>query len=292
LADEPTTTRDAFATVLSLKSLPDLAQAHPDDLIGLASRAVERRHRAGDRIAESDSLLLLLEGSLRDAERRQVDAAPAVLRMLPVLAGEPGPALLATTDAVTLEIARPELLELLETEFELWVAALRVACRGASSLDAPREPERGPRLDATRLAERIVLLRSTSPFAALPVCLIGELASEAERVVVEPGTQLWDAGDPASHALLIVAGRAEAEAGPRSRDFAEGALVGLPETLAADGHAFRLRARTPLTALRFEGEALVDALEDDPASAVEFLCALARRLRAVAGDVPVRGGPE
>jgi len=58
-----------------------------------------------------------------------------------------------------------------------------------------------------------------------------------------------------------------------------GALVGLPETLAAAEHGCRLRALGPLRALQLDGEALVDALEDDAASAVELLCALARHLR-------------
>jgi CRP-like cAMP-binding protein len=131
------------------------------------------------------------------------------------------------------------------------------------------------------LAERLLLLRRVVPFAGLPVALLGQLACEMETVTAASGSVLWEAGHPATHMLAIASGGVTVEPrGPaRARRHGPGALVGLAETLGAEAYGFRLRAAGPLRALRLDGEALVDALEDDPASAVELLRALARHLR-------------
>jgi len=291
MADE-VEARDGLAGVLALKAIPALSQAHPDDLIGLALRTVERHVPAGAPLAAAvagdSSLFFLVEGrarELRGDRSLTVHEAPALPGLLAVLAGDEGPALVADTDLVALEIARPALLEVLEDEFELWVAALRHACRSALESGGPPsgwEPAAAdPRDlgDPGDLAERIVLLRAAAPFAGLRLALLGQLAVEMELVAVEGGSVLWEAGDPATRMLVITAGSADVEKRGETLCLGAGALVGLPETLAAVEYGFRLRARGPLQALQLDGEALVDALEDDAASAVELLCALARHLR-------------
>ena len=286
--------RDGFASVLALKAIPALANAHPDDLIELALRTTERRFPAGTRLASTAdgecSLFFLLEGRVRELrgerELARLDA-PALPALLAVLAGDAEPTLFADTDVVALEIARPALLEVLEDEFELWVAALRHVCRCALEAGEPRadweagiaEPE--PCADPADLAERIALLRRTVPFSGLPIALLGRFAVEMEEVTAAGATVLWEPGDPATHLLAILAGHVDVEEAGRGQTerHGAGALLGLPDALACTEYRFRLRARGPVQALRLDAEALVDALEDDAASAVELLCVLARQWR-------------
>jgi hypothetical protein len=287
-----TRVRDGFASVLALKAIPALSQAHPDDLIGLALRTVERRVPAGARLEPSvpgePALFFVVEGRVREREGDgTVYEAPALPGLRAVLAGDEAPALAADGEAVALEISRPALLEVLEEEFELCVAMLRHACRialeegGRPSGGEPEPRERRDRFDPADLAERIVLLRAAGPFAGLRIALLGQLAVEMEPVEAEGGEVLWEPDEPATRMLVIAAGDAEAEGPERgeARRLGPGALVGLPETLAAGDYGFRLRARGPLQALQLDGEELLDALEDDAASAVELLCALARHSR-------------
>jgi hypothetical protein len=279
--------RDGLADVLALKAIPALANAHPDDLIGLALRAAERRAQAGAALAPGEpSLLLLVEG--RVAERAQgrtlaVHEAPALPGLLAALAGDAGPELVAESDAVALEVARPALVEVLEEEFELCVALLREVCRcalaaGAGPLGgAPLPGARAARFDPDDLAGRIVLLRGAPPFAELPIALLGQLAAALVPVEAAGGERLWDGDEPALRMLAIAAGVVELEGGPGR--LGPGALPGLLETLAGGAYGRRLRAQGPVRALALPGEALLDALEDEPASAVELLCALARHAR-------------
>lgn len=290
------TERDAFAAVLALKAFPELAQVHPDDLVALAARASERHYGAGERIAAgregAAAVLFLLEGRVREPDRSATHEAPALLGVPAALADGDGPVFVAETDVDALELGRAEWLDLLEDEFELWLATLRVVCRGGALALAP-EPAAADLQDAGALgdlADRLLRLRRIAPFRALPICLLGEIAAEMQPRVVASGEVLWEADEPATHALWIVAGRADVEeaAGRSERPLRAGALVGLSETLAAASYGFRLRARGPLEALELDGEALIDALEDDATGAVELLCALARHSLRSMDD---RGGP-
>jgi CRP-like cAMP-binding protein len=282
--------RDAFAGVLALKAVPALSAAHPDDLIALAQRAGERRFAQGERLAPAGgapSLFCVVEGRVRAraGEAGSVaHEAPALAGLLDVLSGEPA-ALVAESEAVALEIDRPALLEVLEEEFELWVAVLRESCRSALAAGAPAgwEPAAPalPPSNAADLAERMLLLRRVVPFSCLPAVLLGTLAAELEPVQAPDGRLLGEVGDSATGALLVLSGRVGVEpirAGA-APSFGSGALAGLVETLAGGSHRFRLRASGPVEALRLDGEALVDALEDDAPSAIELLVALARHLR-------------
>lgn len=284
--------RDGFASVLALKAIPALSAAHPDDLIGLARRMVERRLAAGETLAAGGEpgLLFLVEGRLREPTGEgtcAVHEAPALPGLLAVLAGDEAPELAADGDAVALEIPRSALLEVLEEEFELCVALVRHACTTTLARGAPwaggtqGAPGAGGRFDPGDLAERVVLLRGADPLAGLRVALLGQLAAEMRPVSAARGEVLWQPDEPATRVLAIAAGSAE-RAGPTrggTRRFGPGALVGLPETLAAGAYGDHLCACEPLEGLELGGEALLDALEDDPASAVELLCALARHLR-------------
>jgi CRP-like cAMP-binding protein len=292
VVDEAPQRDDGLANILALKAIPALSQAHPDDLIGLALRARERRFPAGAPLASGHAepaLYGLVEGRVRELRAGREHAchdAPALPGLLAVLAGDEEPALLADGEVIALEIGRSDLLEALEDEFELCVAALRHVCQsaldaGAPSGWAPATAPRAPLAAPADLAERIVFLRRAVPFAGLRIALLGQLALDLEVVTAESGSVLWEADEPATHLLLIAGGSVGIERGGagETQRLTAGALVGLLETLAGGEYGFRLRAHGAVQALRLEGEALLDALEDDAASALALACGIARHLQ-------------
>jgi hypothetical protein len=288
--------------VLALKKLPAFAELQLADLATLARSAMPRRLAPGAALpvdGDGGSVHFLLEGSVRDgsADRRE---APAVLGMVEVLAGSRPPELLAETESRTLEIRRRALVDVLEDEFEVWLATLRHVCASALERGMPVEPpaaEPGataPRAaDLADLAERIALLRRIPPFAGLGIHPLGQIASAMEPLVVEPGHRFWGPDDPAGHLLAITAGEVRCTGADGTvRDFGARSLLGLAEALCVDRHGYAAEARGVVHALRLDTETLIDVLEDDPDAGVGLLCVIARGAVRAAAQEPDASGDD
>jgi hypothetical protein len=266
--------------VLALKKLPAFADLHPTDLAPLAARAIPRRLPADAALplaAEGGSMHLLIEGCVRaHGETRD---APAVLGLIELLAGKAPPPLRTTAASLTLEIGRRALVEVLEDEFDVWLATLRHVCAHALERGVPRPTDAfDPRgADLGDLAERIALLRRIPPFAGLGIHALGQIASEMEPIAADAGATLWSAGDAAGHVLVIASGVVHCDGGDGAvRDVGAGTLLGLAEALCVDRRSYRAEARSAVRALRLDTEALIDVLEDDPDAGVELIRVIAR----------------
>lgn len=277
--------------VLALKAIPELASLHPDDLLALARVARPSQWEPGvDPTQQADDaprVCFLLEGRVRSDPRGRISfhEAPCTLGLVEALADlRPAP-WRADSVARALVVGRAQLLEVAEDEFELWRALLRTVCsealrRGVARWAPPRGPiPPGGGDGLVELADRIVLLRAAAPLREAGVHLLGQIAAEMEMIERNPGELLWDAGHAARGALLIVEGAVSSRAAGRAPiRLGPGALLGLPESLSGGSHPERAVALGRLRALRIDTEALVDVLEDDPTTAEELLCAIAREV--------------
>jgi hypothetical protein len=273
--------------VFALKSIPELASLHPDDLLPLARVAKPEQWdgRSGRSDDETPCVRFVVEESLGpdadDATDRRVFCSVGLLE---ALAGIRPPALALDAPARGFSVARSALLEVIEEEFEVWRALLRCVCRealrrGISRWSTPAGVVSAAHDELLEIADRIELLRGVTPLREAGIHLLGQIAAEMEPIERDAGDLLWDAGEPARGAVLIVDGTvSNRSAAGAPVQLGPGTLLGLAESLAGEPHSYRVEATERLRALRIDTEALVDVLEDEPATAEELLCALAREV--------------
>ena len=225
------------------------------------------------------SLHFLVEGrvrSLGDGPGGKTHDAPTMLGLLDILSAVPTGGHVAEVESTTLEISRAPLLEVLEQEFEVWRAFLGEVCRSLAGVERAARIADSRVRDADDLVDRILLLRGTSPFAAVGVHLLGQIASEMQLFEVDAGAVLWRAGEPTRFALAILEGDLEARREGEVAFAGPGQLLCLAAAICGAPHYSSARARSRLCALRLEAPLLFDVLEDEPAGAVELLCSMAR----------------
>jgi CRP-like cAMP-binding protein len=106
---------------------------------------------------------------------------------------------------------------------------------------------------------------------------LGQLAREAVLETLPDRGRLWREGDPADHAVLVVNGAVVCTSADDRLRFEGGrrAIFGLEEALAIDSRWYGAMARRAVSVLRITRAAIIDALEDDPDTALEVLTALA-----------------
>jgi CRP-like cAMP-binding protein len=106
---------------------------------------------------------------------------------------------------------------------------------------------------------------------------LGHVAREAALVAVADGELLWREGEAADDLAIIVRGVVGCRsAGGQRFQRGPGTIAGLDEALAIDTRWYDAVAREPLTVLRVTRAAILDALEDDPDTALHMLTILAR----------------
>jgi hypothetical protein len=269
--------------VLALKAIAELSALHPDDLAGLAVASTPIRFAAGSPVpALADAALFLLAGSLR-SQSGAAHRAPCTIGLVEALCAAPHPELVADAESSGLAIQGPALRDLLAEEFALALAALRHVCAWASREGVGSE---GPAADAETpaaaggpgdLVGRIGLLRRGGPFRHVSVHLVGRIAARMRALELARGELLREAERPAAGALCVLEGSlgcvdlegVASRAGP-------GSWVGLLDVLGGRNCPRRIEAKQRSRALWIDKETLFDVLEDDPGSAIELACALAR----------------
>jgi CRP-like cAMP-binding protein len=275
--------------MLAIRALPLVADIHLDELAVVAEHA--RSHRVARGEALPPGIHLILAGRVvewRAGRAFRVHGPQHVVGGIDALAlTATDTTLLVEDEASTLAIGRDDLRDILEDNFGALSATLQGVA--ASTLRMRRElrpgagfPSHGTgRADAAAALDepwtRVAYLRARRWLPAARIETLGHLAREAALVSVTDGEVLWTEGEPADDVALIVRGTVacRSAAGQRFQRGA-GTIVGLDEALAIDTRWYEAVAREPLTILRVTRAAILDALEDDPDTALHMLTTLAR----------------
>jgi CRP-like cAMP-binding protein len=288
--------------LLYLKRIPVLAGLPASELLTIADAASERFFPKGSVVFregdKASSMHFVVEGALahdRQGRRLGVVGPGGGLGALPLLARATMESrAVAETDTLTLEIDADAVEEVLEDRFLIVQYLLRELSRQAlelvrrhrldPTLFFPELPVPLPEREGLDLVDRLLLLRRMPVFGRTSITALAELARTMANVRYEPGTQLWQEGEPAQGMVMISNGRVQAsgsggvgfEAGP-------GFPLGALEAIAQTPRWYAARAVTPVVALQAQPDVLVDLFEDNFEMAMDYLALVAATtLRIVA----------
>jgi CRP-like cAMP-binding protein len=140
-----------------------------------------------------------------------------------------------------------------------------------------------PKAPATReldLVERIFFLRQAAPFVHSSIDALAELSRGLVEVRYDPGTSLWQRGDPAQSIQMIVSGKvACTPADARSRFvLGAGAPLGGIESIAELPRWYDALTETRVVALSGDVEGLIDVFEDHFGMAMDYLAVVSQWL--------------
>ncbi len=285
---------DLTEKMLHIRQIPVGAMLPPHVLRVIAEHLQERTFGKGSRLMRRgepiDGLHMLIEGGValtrEEASLGELEA-PQTLGFLGILARQDGPYdATAKQDVRALELETDTLLELFEDHFELLSATLRYLAErlhfdmqelpqealGMPSVDVGRVPDRP--LD---LVERVMVLRTSSGFTQASVNALAVMARQMDEVRVKAGATLWNVGDPAEGAFVIVKGTVHCKT-PDGREFRYGPGTGAGgvESLAGKPRWYAVTAETDVVGLQGNTEQLMDIFENQFRMAMDFVSMLAR----------------
>jgi CRP-like cAMP-binding protein len=286
-----------YERLILLKAISLAGQPPAAALGALATHATERHFDAGTRLADPnrpwDCVHVVVEGRVGVREDGRplyfVDAGGA-LGMLETLARiERGVDAQAEVDTVTLEIRATTLLSVLEDHYAMARETIQTLVRrllaDPSGSSLPGTWERQPHQWAIPpreldLVDRITLLQTSGVLSHARVDSLAEMAAQHEEFRAQPGTVLWQEGDPGGWHLFVLDGRIDSDAqNGHHVSWTSGMAPGLYEALGGLPRWHSATAATPVRGLRLIAERLFDALEDDFAMTAELLAAMAARVR-------------
>lgn len=268
--------------VIALRPFALLRGVELGELATLAQNVVETRLEPGASIVEAGESFtgahFVVEGAL---ETPTLTTGPgAVVGLLELFANQPARARVrATTATRTLRIDAEDLAEVVEDNFGVLVAALRMVAELDLGSQSPRVALPAGARASLGLVERLFVLRSQSVFARARLRGLATLAHASHELVWEHGTVIATPDRPAAGAYMILDGKVAAGAG---NELAAGDAFGLRETLAGRAHLTMLEAVGPVRALATPGAMLLDVLEDQTDLGLAILRALARDVLASA----------
>jgi CRP-like cAMP-binding protein len=192
---------------------------------------------------------------------------------------------IATTDVLTLELDRDTLVDVFEEVFPLLLEAIRDSSR--RHLDYIRrlthvpdqlpaihpEPSLSGELD---FVERLLFLKTPGgPFERSGVDGLAELAQRARYRAIEPGTRLWNEGERADGACLVVNGTIVCSSfrddGPAQFRAGRGVAIGALESMAGQPRWHDAVAETDAAVLDNNVDDLIDVFEDNVEMAMDLL---------------------
>lgn len=144
----------------------------------------------------------------------------------------------------------------------------------------------------SKLKDEVDLLRSIPMLANMPANKLKLLAFASDRVSYADGEVLFEQGDDADAAYIVISGGADvlvssgsgkkqskvAELGPNSFVGDMAILCDIPRTAA-------VRANSPLDTLRIKKEHMVDMMKESPTLAMAVLQELVQRLAKTTQDL-------
>ena len=255
-----------------LRRIPMFDYVSVDELFRIAGMARQNRYDRGRLLFAAgtvpDTLQFLVAGEVHEDGASR--SAPAVVGFDGMLAGTPMRADVRVSDhAVALSLTESEFFTLLSDNVEIARGLFRMLLDadggpGADILHGTLPEPIARRATASlQPTDALLLLQSTSLFAAATTAQLVRLAGIAQEVALVPGAAMVREGDEAvvhivvSGALLIERrGQSPLAAGP-------GDIVGLYDTLADGRAAARVTASASGTALRLASGDLFDILAGD-----------------------------
>jgi CRP-like cAMP-binding protein len=231
----------------------------------------------------------LVRGRVRVSRRGQIlgEVGPgAAVGMGGILSRDAlGLGAVATTDVLALELDREILVDIFEDQFPFLLEAITETSRG--HLAFIRRMRQVPdRLAAIRrerfvferldLVERILFLKMPGgPFEHSSVDALGEIAQRARYRSIEPGTTLWNEGDRADEAVIVVRGTiacsSSMDDGPVRFRAESGTVIGSLESIARQPRWHNAVAETHAEVLEHDVDDLIDVFEDNVEMAMDFL---------------------
>jgi CRP-like cAMP-binding protein len=290
--------------LLFLRAMDTFSDLPAEELSLLASQANEYYASPRARLLHAGvppaSVYLVSEGVVsfrRDGHSFRRVEAPALVGTLPLLAGETQLEIVAETDVTALQIAARTYLDLLEENFGMLESTIRGLSKTVHLLQRQLEiagqwtrPAGQPslyRAEQLTLAQKLLVLRKTGPYARANLSALMELADRASEVRAQGGDLLWAEGDPAEWGGYIVCGAiaGRSEGGKGAFIVGAGEPIGLTETYGRLRRTYTATAVEPTVLLKEDTETLLDLLEENGAFGIEFagfLAALVLDLSLVA----------
>jgi CRP-like cAMP-binding protein len=214
----------------------------------------------------------VIEGELANATRtwgpRTVVGALEILAKRPIVEE-----VVAMRESRTLQLAEPDVGEILEENFGVLRAALRGLAHGMPRTHA-RAVAPPPLGDPLGFVDRLILLRAQPTYSGARLDALAALAHASSEERYAPGTQIVRSGEPAMSAFVIVEGFLDGPDGELGPGHAFGAL----ETLADLPHPATLESRTMVRALESSAGAMFDVLEDHTDLGIAMLASVAADL--------------
>jgi CRP-like cAMP-binding protein len=220
---------------------------------------------------------------------------------LAVFARDPlGSQVVAEEDTLTLELDRDAVSDLLDDRFPILHHILREMSRRAIDLltrfrldptaGVPECPVGEAGDGDIDLVDRIFFLRGMTVFQRASITSLAELARSTAQVRFEPGTVLWNEGEPASGIFLVRSGwlRAKGSSGVSFRP-GPGFPLGALEALGEAPRFYDAVAETPVVALQGDMGVLVDVFEDNFAMAMDYLAVIAQSTLRILDWTAARG---
>jgi len=285
---------------LRLDRLGLLGTLAPEDRVLVTRCVEERRYRQGQFLSPSgepvSSLHVVIEGRVRRrlAGREDEELGPgAIVGLLATLA-EAGEEieLEALEDTLTLELSGKVIEAMLEYSPGLLLGTVRDL--GELLLQALRElpddalvaPAADGGLPAPEgvltIFDKVLWLRRSGLLEAHNVDAFLEMANRFEEARFEAGEKLWQQGEPSAQVLLLLAGRVRGERADGSLRFGPGFGLGYAESICGQPRWYTAICETPVVALGFRVETLLEIFETHFEMALEGLRLSAARVLALA----------
>jgi CRP-like cAMP-binding protein len=283
--------------ILHLKQLPVIGTLPSSDLALVAERMRERFFKKGEWLLREGeptrAFYAVLDGTLHVSRAGATighTRVGGVVGGFAILGRDPrGLSVRAESDALVLEVEAEAVSEILEENFGIMHHVLRdiarqlvgIICRQPNPwAHIPIPPDPGmARPRELDLVERIFFMRTSSPFRNASINALAELSRAMTEVRAEPGTTLWNAGDPSGWASLIVSGEVACTTpGGVPQLLGPGTPLGSLEATAERPRWYSAVARTQVTALNGPVSGLIDVFEDNFGMAMDYTALLARWL--------------
>jgi CRP-like cAMP-binding protein len=293
VAADPSATVATFQRLLRLRRSLNVVGLSSAALAGIASQMEECSFPRGSvLLGEGDpvtSAFSLVDGEVRVSRRGTVIGrvgAGFALGSRGLLLGKPlGVEFAAETDVSALVVESGRMATILEDYFPLLHEVIRDAAHVNVDLRRrlgpfgahPPAPAPRPFTFRTRgVVERIMFLRRAGPFQEANVGGLAELADAMRFASLEPGTVLWNAGEPADRIVIPVSGLIEClwdrpGLGPVRFQSTVGVPLGSRESVAGIPRWYRATAETKTEALELGVDELIDIFEDNFEMAMRYL---------------------
>jgi CRP-like cAMP-binding protein len=273
--------------MLALRRFTIFADAELAELVMIAENVVEATFPAGAVIAPAHARLpglhFVLEGGIQSGGA--AFGPHQAFGALEVLAGRDlaAPAI-AVTETHTLQLFASDIAEVLEDNFSILRATLRVLAAQLLARGQPlqRSTSGGPITVPLGLVERLLLLRQQPPFARAHLDALAALAHRSTEVRWSPGQTVARAGELADGAWVIVQGSLAATSASGARVLGPGDTIGPLETLAELRHGATIEATSEVRALQSSATTLFDVIEDHADFGLAMIATFAGALLDVA----------